>query len=228
MVSIGELATRANRPAAAPASTVHQQARIPELNALLLHDLRVLRPYVGLRPPRMLTLSTDDELRVSGTQWVSTGIGWRRVPDPMPRVRFVPEWKVVDNPGTLSGIDIRHTALVTEDLRAAPAVDATASLIVDEPGHIVVDVSTPRPALLVTTEAYDSGWRATAASGAMLHSLPVYGDYLGVMVEPGDYRISLGFQPDSIRVGLYTSLSGLIVIAIVAAFTSWKRLSHRE
>jgi hypothetical protein len=145
----------------------------------------------------------------------------------MPRVRFVPEWKVVDDPGTLSGIDIRHTALVTEDLRAAPAVDATASLIVDEPGHIVVDVSTPRPALLVTTEAYDSGWRATAA-GATLHSLPVYGDYLGVMVEPGDYRMSLGFQPDSIRIGVYTSLSGLIVIAIVAAFTSWKRLSHRE
>jgi uncharacterized membrane protein YfhO len=143
--------------------------------------------------------------------------------DPMPRVRFVPHWTVVDDPGNLSGIDVRQTALVTEDPRATQGIDATVALLVDEPGRLLVDVSARDSALLVTTEAYDAGWTATGPADGNLKTLPVYGDYLGVVVAPGDYRMSLTFAPRSIRTGLYTSLSGLIVVAFVVVLSSWKR-----
>ena len=222
MQTIGEIARRADPPAAEPKSTVHQAARIPKLNALLLHDLRVLRPYVGLPPPRVLTLSTDNELRVSGTQWVSDTSGWTRVADPMPRVRFVPDWRVVDDPGTLTGIDIRHTALVAYELPVTPGIDARATLVLDEPGRMLVQVSAAGPALLVTTEAYNRGWTATGSSGTTaLQTLPVYGDYLGVVIEPGTYQMSLAFKPESMRLGWYASLFGLILASIVTALGSW-------
>ena len=224
--AIREVAAMANRPPAEPGSTVYQVARIPKLNLLLLDDFRLLRPGVGLPPYRVLTLSTENELRVSGVQWVSGEAGWTRVADAMPRVRIVPEWKVVDDPGALSGIDIRRTALVTEEPTAATAgtnrMDDRALLIADEPGCLTVDVSAGAAALLVTTEAYDRGWRATGASGARLRTLAVYGDYLGVVIEPGEYRMTLAFKPDSMRDGIIMSLTGLLMVIGIAVFVSWK------
>jgi hypothetical protein len=178
---------------------------------------------VGLRPPRLLSLTNDNELRVSGAQWTADGKRWRRVDDPMPRVRFVPDWKVVEDPAALAGIDVRRTALLTEDIAAAPASSATATLAVDEPGRLLVHVSLRQPALLVTTEAYDRAWRARGSAGVSLKTVAVYGDYLGVVAQPGDYRLSLTFEPISMTHGIYTSLAGLILGALVGVCASWQR-----
>jgi len=45
---------------------------------------------------------------------------------------------------------------------------------------------------------------------------------LGVVAQPGDYRLSLVFEPESVRRGIYTSLAGLIVVALLAAFPAYK------
>ncbi len=226
MRTIGELAALADPPPAEPGSTVHRPdpMDIPRLNVLLLHNLRVIRPYVGLAPARSLTLQRDDELRVSGTQWVASATGWTRVTDPMPRVRFVPEWRVIRRADALSRIDIRRTALVTEHFHATPGIEAKATLTVDEPGRMLVDVSASGPALLVTTEAYDRGWRATGRNGD-LQTLRVYGDHLGIVAERGEYQLSLVFEPESFRKGVYTSLAGLIVVALLATLPAYKRRS---
>ena len=227
---IDELAARAAPPTVERGSTVHQTLRTNRLNALLLRDVRVLRPAVALPPVRTLTLSSASELRVSGAQWTANGTDWTRVDDPMPRVRVVPEWRVVANPAAIDGIDIRQTALLSEDPGARPGGDASATLAIDEPGRIVVDVSARGQALLVTTEAYDRGWRATGRSGAPLRTLPVYGDYLAVVAEPGDYRLLLAFEPASMRVGIYTSVTGSIVVLLIAALagsTPFSRPSRR-
>jgi len=230
MRTIGELATLADPPPADPGSTVHRPdpMDIPKLNVLLLHDLRVIRPYVGLAAARLLTLEREDELRVTGTQWVTSATGWRRVADPMPRVRFVPDWRTIRRADALSRIDIRRTALVTEHFHATRGIDAKATLTVDEPGRMLVDVSASGPALLVTTEAYDRGWRATGRNGD-LQTLRVYGDNLGVVAEPGEYQLSLVFEPESFRMGLYTSLAGLIGVALLATVPGYtSRRSRRS
>ena len=227
MQTVTELAASAEPPASQPGTTVHQRARILQLNTLLLNDVRVLRPYVGLAPPRMLGLATIDELRVSGAQWLADDTDWTRIDDPMPRVRLVPDWRVVADPAELSGIDIRQIALVTEDPHASRGVVGTAKLAVDEPGRMLIDVSVRDRGLLVTTEAYDVGWRAVGGSRA-LHTLPVYGDYLGIAVEPGDYRMALTFEPASMRKGIYVSLAGLIAVAAVAATASWTPRRYRH
>jgi hypothetical protein len=224
--TVREIAATADRPPADTKATVHQTARTPKLNLLVLDDFRVLRPGVGLPPHRRLPLSTENELRVSGAEWVSGPQGWRPVVDPMPRVRFVTEAKVVADPIRVAEIDVRRTALVTEDLhltRPDGETTPSARLVDDGPGHIVLDVSTRVAALLITTEAYDHGWRASAASGTTLKTVAVYGDYLGVVAEPGEYRMTLLFKPDSMRGGAYTSGAGLMLIVVLAAFVAWTR-----
>jgi hypothetical protein len=152
--------------------------------------------------------------------WVSAGEGWTRVADPMPQVRFVPEWSVVEDPGTLTGVDIRRAALVRSEVRATPG-SRPATFLRDEPGRMLIQVSAPGRALLVTTEAYGRGSTATGPAGTTaLQLLPVYGDYLGVVVEPGNCQLSLVFKPRSLRVGWYVSLSGLILTGIVTAVAS--------
>jgi uncharacterized membrane protein YfhO len=141
----------------------------------------------------------------------------------MPRVRFVPEWRISGDPTDLSGIDIERIALLTENPHVPSPTAASATLVVDEPGRMVVHVSSRTESLLVTTEAYDDGWRATGPSGQALHTMPVYGDYLGVVVTAGDYRLSLSFEPESMRRGILVSLAGAVLVALLAAFVSWKQ-----
>jgi hypothetical protein len=221
--TVGAVVAAVDAPPAQPGATIHQAARKPKLNLLLMHDLRMLRPAVGLPPIRTLKLSTDDELRVSGAEWVSDGDEWRRIDHSMPRVRFVPEWRIGDDPTDLSGIDIERVALVTENPHVASPAAGSATLVVDEPGRMVVDVSSRTGSLLVTTEAYDDGWRATGPSGPALHTMPVYGDYLGIVVTPGDYQLSLSFEPQSMRRGILASLAGAVLVGLLAAFVSWKQ-----
>ena len=127
----------------------------------------------------------------------------------------------MEDSGTLTGVDIRRAALVRSEVRATPGVEATATLLRDEPGRMLIQVSAPGRALLVTTEAYGRGSTATGPAGTTaLQVLPVYGDYLGVVVEPGNYQLSLVFKHRSLRVGWYVSLSGLILTGIVTAVAS--------
>ncbi len=221
--TVAAVAASADAPPAAAGSTVHQSVRKQKLNLALMRDLRMLHPAVGLPPTRRLTLANDDELRASGAEWVADERGWRRVEDPMPRVRFAPDWRVVEDPADLSGIDIRRTALVTEAPRAQRDAEATATLVTDDPGRIVVQISAKSDALLVTTEAYDEGWRADGPSGTRLHTLRAYGDYLAVVAPAGDYQVSLSFDPPSMRQGILVSISGLLMVGLLAAFVSWKR-----
>jgi hypothetical protein len=220
---ISELTSLVAPPTTEAGTTVHERFRRPKLNVLLFHDLRVLRPLIAFAPVRTLSLSTVDGLRVSGANWVSDESGWIPVADPMPRARVVPEWRVARDPTALSGIDIRRTALVTKDLDAPGGQYGTATVVLDEPGRMLLDVATPRRALLVTTEAFDSGWKAYGRSEMTpLQTLAVYGDYLGLVLEPGEYRVFLSFEPASFKHGIYLSVSGLFLVVAVAGLAHFR------
>lgn len=212
-------------PAEAGAGARLHAAETHSPNLLLLRGFGIARPYVGLSPRRALSLASSNELRVAGVEWVQNP-DWRRVADPMSRVRIVPEWLLTQQPvSALSGIDVRRVGLVD---RALPPLhpDATATAIADSAGRITADVSAPGHALLVTTEAYHPGWRATDGDRRELQTLRVYGDFLGVLLTPGEYRLALTFEPASMAAGIYTSVAGLASTLVL--FLAARRLDRRS
>ena len=96
-------------------------------------------------------------------------------------------------------------------------------LVVDRPGHIVVESNCPAQRLLVVNESYYPGWKATT-DGHDAKLLRVNGDFLGVVAPPGRHEICLDFQPESLRIGRLVSGFGLglLVVTFVLGATLFR------
>jgi len=93
----------------------------------------------------------------------------------------------------------------------------------------VLDTTAATKQLLVVTERFHSGWRATADGGPR-EPLRVYGDYLGCVVDPGQHRLAFSFMPASMRYGLRASLVGAaltLAVTLVLAVPR-PRAAHLE
>ena len=216
-MSIAQIAALASEPpGGVPPKSVHDADGNPTISYWLLRDARVARADVGLVPQFSVPL-TDKALRVAGVEWVRTGIEWRQVENPMPRLRVVPFTRISQTPARdLESTRIEDTALVDRhiDPSLAQPADVSRRLVADRPGRLEVDVDTPRPALLALTESYHPGWTAEA-DGREVVTLPLYGDYLGVLAPAGRYRLTLRFDPQSLRYGWYLSGAGLLATAML-------------
>jgi hypothetical protein len=159
---------------------------------------------------------------------VRTGSEWRQVDNPMPRVRVVPFTRISQTPATdLESTHIEETALVDRRIEPslAQAAEASVRLVADRPGRLEIDIDAPRHVLLAITESYHPGWTAEAG-GTEPVTLPLYGDYLGVLAPQGRYRLTLRFDPQSLRYGRYLSGAGLLATALL--FMMVRRHRARE
>ena len=194
--TVSDLATlRDAPPDVRPGTRVHLEPAEPMVNYLILRDLSVLQPYVGLKPVRRLPSWSSTNLRLAGAEWANLAHGWQRVPAPMSRARLVSNIHVSDNPERdIAEIDISVTALVERPVEVAGPVSASSVRIVtDDPGQIRIDIDAADQPLLVTTETFHTGWRATVGERT-LETLRVNGDYLGVLLESGRYQTLSGLS----------------------------------
>ncbi|NJN82588.1 MAG: YfhO family protein [Caldilineaceae bacterium] len=90
-----------------------------------------------------------------------------------------------------------------------------AEVIVYEVEKVVIQVKSEEPALLVLTDAYYPGWRASVDD----EPAPIYPtNHLlrGVAIPPGEHIVTFEFAPTSWRNGrLWSALGALIFVAIV-------------
>lgn len=222
--TVAEVAASEEAPQAPAGATLHASHALRP-NVLLLKSFHIVRPYVGLYPARELTLKSLNELRVAGVEWVQGVEGWQPLPDPLPRLRVVPKAVHTNDPvSAISSIDVFTTAVVDREL---PPLDPNATItpVSEEAGVIAVDIVTASHSLLVTTEAYHTGWKALAKDGGELQTLRVYADHLGVLLPPGKYRLTLSFQPASMERGVYVSVAGFV--ALLGLLVVVSRLSCR-
>lgn len=123
---------------------------------------------------------------------------------------------------TASDFDGRREALAANgppsDFEAAAGDQpGTVSVTRLSPNRIEILVERGMDDLLVVSEAYHPGWRATiddepTTAVRTNHAL------LGAYIPPGRHRIEFRFQPKSFRVGLYTvCVAWLLLAAIVTA-----------
>jgi hypothetical protein len=155
---------------------------------MLLAGLARVDGYAGLEPRKRLDYTSDAALRLAGARWVwqpatagsDTRGRWSEVTDSAPRVRFA---------------------------ESAPP-SANCRMTIDQPGHMVIAYTCPRQQLMVTTESFHTGWRATV-DGTSCEVVRVDGDFLGCIVPKGTNIVDFRFQSDSRRWGEWVSASGL-------------------
>jgi len=175
----------------APADPADSYALAPlrgpfRTDLLIMRGYRLANGYVGLFPATFYPLDSETTARLSGTKWFFTPDGVRHAAhDGVERVRLL------DEEGHASGV---------------------ATVVLDRPGHLVVDVTAPGRRTLALTERFHAGWSA-ASGGVSLETVTVDHDFLGCVVEAGAHRVSLHFMPRSFVYGSFASAIGVALVA---------------
>jgi uncharacterized membrane protein YfhO len=87
---------------------------------------------------------------------------------------------------------------------------------------VVAEAAAQVPSLVVLTDVYYPGWKATVdGRPATIERV----DYLlrGVLVPPGRHRVEFTYEPASWRVGWVLSFVGLSLLAATALVGWWRR-----
>jgi hypothetical protein len=190
---------------------------------------RALRALGVLGVADLLQDPRDKPLREEGLRTVYSGSDARvyRNPYALPRA-FVVERQRVEPDDTRAlaslmapGFDRDSVAVTREALpgiaKGAPAeADSGSARIVDyDPERVTVRTATPRGGLLVLTDTWFPGWKATVdGRDAPVHRV----DYLlrGISVPAGTHQVEFSYEPASWRAGWIISLSTLLILAAVA------------
>lgn len=127
-------------------------------------------------------------------------------------------------------IDLATTALVEgtpPEVGPAPLVTTEAggeSALVTryEPEWLTVRTNSAAPGLLVLSEIYASGWRATV-DGERAEILPTNHALRGVPLPAGEHTVELRYEPAELRVGLIVSLLAYLGLAGMIVWSLWGR-----
>jgi hypothetical protein len=178
---------------------------------------------------------------------------WFRLADPQPRAWLVSRTITSENPAT----DITHILLAREALvdKKVTELESTAaslekesvdnsasqttaqektatetgtvSVTADRPGNISISVNCPTTRFLVVNESFHPGWQA-AVDGGVAEVFRANGDFMGVIIPPGEHQISLNFQPKSLRNGRLASAFGLGLMVVLLATNAWSFRRRRQ
>ncbi len=85
------------------------------------------------------------------------------------------------------------------------------------PNRVVIDVDADEPAVLVLSDSYFPGWKATV-SGVSAQVFPAYYAFRGVLVPKGKCTVEFSYQPWTYRAGLAVSTFGLLAGLAVAVY----------
>jgi hypothetical protein len=148
-------------------------------------------------------------------------------PARLPRAFLVGRQRVVDGADrardavTAAGFPARTTAVVERPIRGLGGSGGSARITQYGRESVAVQTSAPKPSLLVLTDSWFPGWRATVDG----KSTPVERvDYLlrGVRVPAGAHTVEFTYRPTSWRVGWIVSLLALLAV-LAAAGVGWRR-----
>ena len=128
-------------------------------------------------------------------------------------------------PGTLASADFdpRASVILSEQpaLPPSPAASGTATVVTHQPDRLSLDVQASAQAILVVSELYYPGWRATV-DGA---DTPIYrADHAlrAVLVPAGHHSVEMVFDPLSFRAGAIISLAAIAAAAVVLLRAAWR------
>jgi len=230
---IDDLKAKADVPAAAQRGELIAPAILGgSSNVAVLRGLRLASGYTGLVASSVLDPDDRTTQEIAGVAWREVGYTWTRTSNPMPRARLVSTvQQSADISADVRRVDLRRVALVDHpvaglsDSASERGGHGSVRILEERPGAFVVETISDVPQVLVLTERFHAGWRATH-DGAARETIRVYGDFLGSLVDPGRHRIALTFAPASAAYGLAASLAGL-ALTVVATTVLWSAGAKR-
>jgi hypothetical protein len=146
-------------------------------------------------------------------------------PAALPRAWIVHDVRQVAHGKTLpllagGQIDPRQTALVESEpppALAPPNPTAESTTVVRwEPDALTIAVEATAPGLLVLSEIYASGWRATV-DGQRTPILPTDHILRGIPIPAGSHVVELRFEPPAFRVGMVISVVSVVAMCATLA-----------
>jgi hypothetical protein len=195
---------------------------------MLLAGLSRVDGYAGLEPAKQLDYRQLPALQNAGVDWVwhddeqaaesqrQSQRRWSPVSPTAPRARLITQVRR-DDRGPDTAPPSLDMATVDETLDIQPAPQGTAQVVDDQPGRIAIETDAATRQLLVTTESFDSYWRATIDD----HPWPVVrvnGDFLGCVVEPGRHVVRFEFRSRAREAGVLAGACGLELMLCVFWF----------
>ena len=189
-------------------------------NLYTLAGYRVLDGYTALPPRRLLDYARPEALRVAQVSYVNRrfreatkvptgetlGDGWWiATPAPLPRARLVTAARVSRSPAAdLAAIDVATTALTDRPVALGGGPPGQVRIVEDSAGEIRLRLAAAGTELLVLSESFHEGWRATV-DGREVEVERVNGDFLGCVVRQGDREVIFTFRPRHLVAGGYAS-----------------------
>ncbi|MCS6802511.1 MAG: oligosaccharide flippase family protein [Chloroflexota bacterium] len=96
----------------------------------------------------------------------------------------------------------------------------SAELVRYEPTRIEIIARADAPALLLLTDSYFPGWRATL-DGREVEIFRANSLFRAIELPPGEHRVVFRYSPLSFQLGAYLSLMGLFAIVLGLAYALW-------
>jgi hypothetical protein len=192
----------------------------PEMGMLNLNYLVCYRYHPKTPMPGLRTVYEDDRVRVDA------------LPDPWPRAWLVHRCQVVSDPASLleslDRLEYKNTVLLEEQpvcrLEAPPKAEPFPAIESCEPSRVVLKVEAASDALLVLSDLYYPGWRATV-DGRPADILRANYLMRAVALPAGRHTVVFVYEPASFKAGIAASLAGGLAIALMV----WLHLrSHRK
>jgi hypothetical protein len=168
-------------------------------------------PWARAEETAPLPAELASEVRISYDS-LGRPSSWSGTSAPAPRARLVTKELVSSAlKEDLDAVDVESTVLVLESLRLRGERPGTVSIVSDRPGEIRLRTSATSPQLLVLSESWHEGWRATL-DGEPRPVVRAYGDFLGSIVEAGQHEVEFRFRPTSFRMGAWLSAISLCLM----------------
>ncbi len=104
----------------------------------------------------------------------------------------------------------------------APDADEEARIVLYEPERVEIVAAVAAPALLVLTDTFYPGWRATV-DGVPVAILRADHAFRGIRLEPGRHRVVFRYAPDSVWYGALLTFLATLVLLATLTWTTWRR-----
>ncbi len=204
-----------------------------EGNDLLLAGWHQADGYEGLLPQSfLLDRNTSlESLRISCVRWINAGGNhssiaglkptedprWLEVQNPLPRARLTANTTTIADPREAVRRLQPDGATVVDRNPGFPqrggTAPGTATIVIDRPGRIEIQTSADSPQLLVLSERFSRGWKATV-NGTPIPILRAEIDFMGCVAPVGDGTIRFSFEPATVRNGRLVSAFGLLLLSL--------------
>ena len=204
-----------------------------EGNDLLLAGWHQADGYEGLLPESfLLDQNTSlESLRISCVRWINSGGNhsriaglkpsddprWLEVPNPLHRARLTVNATTITDPReAVQRLQPDGATVLDRDPgfpQRSGTAPGTATIVMDRPGRIEIQTSADSPQLLVLSERYSRGWKATV-NGTPIPILRAEIDFMGCVAPVGDVTIRFSFDPASVRNGRLISACTLLLLGL--------------